>query len=166
MGELKELRERLLAELEYNPHTGQLKRRCNTGGARKGQIAGWTENTGYVRLYFNGKTWQAHKLIWLMVHGRFTPEQIDHINHDRSDNRLSNLRAATKRQNGRNQKLRVDSTSGVPGVYPRPNGKWQAMMQGDHKEHLGTFNTFEEAVAARKKAERKYGYHENHGASL
>jgi len=99
-----------------------------------------------------------------MFYGEFPAGFVDHINHDRCDNRISNLRVvATKRENCRNQ-AKKQGLSGICGVLARPSKRWQAQIKGDGKlVCLGTFDTKEEAAAARQAANEKYGYHKNHG---
>jgi len=93
------------------------------------------------------------------------PEQIDHINGDRSDNRIENLRAVINADNGRNQKLRVSNSSGVMGVgFCKRAGKWRVRITINGKDkHLGIYKSYSEAVAARLTAEKLHGFHENHG---
>ncbi len=92
-------------------------------------------------------------------------EEIDHINHDPSDNRLANLRKVKRLDNMRNQSMRSTNPSGVTGVrFNKECHKWQATIMVLGKEiHLGLFEGFNRAVHARKAAEVKYGFHENHG---
>nr|WP_175479900.1 HNH endonuclease signature motif containing protein [Paracoccus homiensis] len=107
---------------------------------------------------------QAHRVAWAVIHGRWPNGEIDHINGDRSDNRLANLREVTKRENHRNMAIRSDNTSGVTGVYwAREKGKWAAYIKADKMVALGRYDTFAEAVAARRAAEKVLGYHPNHG---
>ena len=107
----------------------------------------------------------AHRVIWAMVHGEWPIKQIDHINGIRDDNRITELRDVTHEENSKNQKRPLTNTSGVVGVswYGRVQ-KWHARIQvGGKPKHLGYFTDFNEAVAARKAAEVKHGFHENHG---
>jgi hypothetical protein len=99
-----------------------------------------------------------------MVHG-YWPKEVDHINGDSCDNRLVNLREVNHQQNMRNAKRRSDNSSGATGVYYiKATGRWIAQIRVDNRgRHLGAFNSFEEAVAARKAAEVALGFHENHG---
>lgn len=125
---------------------------CNVSGYRQGSI-------------FDRKA-LGHRVAWLMVNGE-KPEQIDHINGDRSDNRLVNLRSVTHQENGRNQSLASSNTSGRCGVTrDKKWGKWMAFIRVDGRAMtLGRFVKFEDAVAAREQAETKYGFHKNHGKS-
>ena len=119
---------------------------------------------GYLCGYINYIKLYAHRVAWKMVH-KDEPQQIDHINGDRSDNRISNLRAATFEVNSRNTAQRSDNTSGVTGVHWIKNDrKWKAVIVKDKRTILiGRFGNFDEAVAARKAAEIEFGYHPNHG---
>lgn len=106
----------------------------------------------------------AHRVIWALVHGA-APQEIDHLNGDRADNRLVNLRPVTHASNMKNTKRRSDNTSGVVGVFwKRLERKWAASIGVDGREfHLGVFPTIEEATAVRRAAEAAHGYHANHG---
>lgn len=119
---------------------------------------------GYVTVCLHNVHFLAHRIIWRMVTGDW-PEQIDHINGNRSDNRWANLRSVSLAENNRNMKIPACNSSGVVGVRrinrPKP---WEARIWKDGKPLcLGTYATFEEAVIARRKAERKLGFHPNHG---
>lgn len=106
----------------------------------------------------------AHRVIWKMVYGN-EPVGIDHIDGDPSNNRLDNLREAMPVVNGKNIKLKRNNTSGVMGVrWEQSRSKWIARINVNYQSiHLGVFDTFDAAVAARKVAEREYGFHPNHG---
>lgn len=92
-------------------------------------------------------------------------EQIDHINHVRTDNRIVNLRKASNTENSRNASIGSNNTSGALGVwFEKRRNAWVAEIKVDRRKiHIGQFDAFEDAVAARKAAEVKYGFHENHG---
>lgn len=114
-------------------------------------------NRGYLCGNLDGKMQLAHRVIWLMVYGE-TPKFIDHINGDRTDNRLRNLRSVTRSENARNRKTATNNTSGYTGVHlDTRTGKWVASIG------LGYYNSLEEAAEARRSAERLLGYHPNHG---
>ena len=121
-------------------------------------------STGHKGGYFCDVQFSAHRVIWKMHYGT-EPKEIDHINGDPSDNRIVNLRAVSHGVNLRNQKRRSTNTSGHMGVRRSRNGqRWQARIKAAGVErYLGTFEKFEDAIAARKQAERKHGFHENHG---
>lgn len=150
--------ERLKELFTYNPDTGLLFRLSNSKNVET------ISKTGYSRTHVDGKQYRTHRVIWMLVHG-VEPEEIDHINGARADNRLCNLRNVTKHENTKNHKLRPDNVSGCSGVnFHRASGKWIAQIR-DHGKYiyLGTFSELEIAVSARKAAEEKYGYHKNHG---
>ena len=84
--------ERLRERLHYDAGTGVFTRRVGSGHARTGEMAGSVHSTGYVRISIDGGKYTAHCLAWLYVHGVWPPDQIDHINGNRSDNRIANLR--------------------------------------------------------------------------
>ena len=94
-----------------------------------------------------------------------TSLQVDHIDHDRLNNRIENLRLVTNSINGKNTKMHKNNTTGVTGVtFDKNRNKYKAQIVVNHKlDNLGRFNTFEEAVQARLQAEIKYGFHRNHG---
>jgi hypothetical protein len=115
---------------------------------------------GYFRGKILGKLYLAHRIIWLYINGKW-PEQIDHINHDRGDNRLINLREASIQENQKNQSKSRKNVSGHTGIYfDKRTRKWRSYIKN---MYLGYFDLFEDAVSARKEAEIKYDFHENHG---
>jgi len=150
----------------YNPNMGQLIRKVRTANRTKvGDVAGSRSNSGYIQTCVDNKIYYNHRLIWLYVNGEFPPDEIDHINGDRADNRLVNLREVTCLENCRNTKIYSNNKSGVLGVYwYGQRNKWRAVIQGDKKQiHLGYFQDLEDAKAARAEADIKYGFHPNHG---
>lgn len=123
-------------------------------------------SNGYLCGQIGGTGLLAHRVAWAYCRGAWPADQIDHLNHDRKDNRLANLRIASQAENTKNSGKRSDNSSGVTGVsWSRSRKKWVAQigLPGPKTKSLGRFDIFEEAVAARKKAEIYYGFHENHG---
>lgn len=122
---------------------------------------------GYLVTNFMGFTVYVHRVIAVLAGliDHYKSElNIDHINGDRLDNRLCNLRAIPAPLNNKNSKRPVTNTSGVIGVYKVKSGKYAASIQSENIIYmLGTFDTLEEAAIARKEAEVKHGFHENHG---
>jgi hypothetical protein len=119
--------------------------------------------------YFGTIFWRrllAHRVIWAIRAGAWPDGQIDHINGGVADNSRDNLRLVTHEQNLRNAKLYRNNTSGVPGVeWKRRDKCWVARIgvgRGINK-HLGSFGSFDDALAARSAAEKEHQYHPNHG---
>jgi hypothetical protein len=107
----------------------------------------------------------AHRVAWAIYYGKWPDGHIDHANHRRDDNRIENLRDVSVQENCLNMTRCSDNTSGVVGVSRTTSGKpWSASIEsGGMRKHLGTFDSFEDAAAARKAAESRMGFHKNHG---
>ncbi len=154
--------------IAYDPHTGQMhwkKRPAVHTPVRVGDPAfSANHSKGYKRGNFLGRLLFAHRVVWAMHHGDW-PEQIDHINGDRADNRIENLRRADPVTNGRNKRLLDSNTSGAVGVnWSGVCQKWAASICVNKRQvHLGTFENKDDAIAARKAAEITHGFHPNHG---
>jgi len=155
--------------LSFNPDTGSIKWLTSRGRMKAGDEAGRYDRDGYVRVTIKSKTYLAHRLMWLFVHKTMPPDgvEVDHINHVRDDNRISNLRLSpftSVHKNQHNRSLGKNNTSGHMGVR-RSGEKWRAEIKIDGKKvSLGTYSLLEDAVTARKEAELKYGFHKNHGS--
>src|SRR5690606_33892628 len=107
----------LLRELIYYPETGQFIRRVDTGGsAFSGDVAGTLGSDGYITIMIARVAYKAHRLAWFYVYGTWPPDQIDHINRIKHDNRIKNLRLSTASLNGRNCSKRKNNSSGITGV--------------------------------------------------
>lgn len=153
-------------QLHYDPLTGIITRVESTARrVRVGDVAGWVENSGYIRIAISGSRVQAHRIAWIYMTGSWPKDKVDHVNGDRSDNRFSNPREATDEVNQRNAAIRSNNTSGIMGVTLRPeSGKWMVRINTNKARLcLGTFSDFFDACCARKSAEVKNGYHYNHG---
>lgn len=146
-----ELTQQTLKELfEYDPDTGVFKRLKRTSSnAISGRICGCKSN-GYIVIHINGRLWYGHRLAWLYVYGTWPNNNIDHINGDKSDNRISNLRDATQTQNHYNVGKKSSNKSGFKGVSWHVEGKkWDAKIRHNGRRiYLGLFDTPEEAHAA------------------
>lgn len=142
--------ERARELLRYDPNTGHLSWKEQRRGAIPPGQPIRTLSHGYVVVCVDYQRCLAHRLIWLMVHGRWPERQIDHINGNRSDNRIANLREATALQNLRNSAKRKNNTSGYKGVsFEKRTKKWIARIKLDAKRlHIGSFDTPEEAHLA------------------
>ena len=160
----------LLKLIHYNPQTGivvRIKKPTKGWRGKVGAPMGSPHSSGYLEARINGRSYLLHRLAWFYVHGKW-PDNIDHINHDRTDNRLCNLRNVTRTENQRNQSKKTNNSSGVTGVYWRKDRqKWVAKIKVNYREvNLLSTDDFFEAVCARRSAERSYGFHENHGRSV
>lgn len=120
---------------------------------------------GYLSGSIYGRTYKTHRVVWMLGTGSWPSDQIDHINGNRSDNRLENLRDVSRVENCRNMARPITNTSGVVGVHwSKQAGKWLAVIKINRaKKHLGYFDEFEDAVARRKAEEAALGFHPNHG---
>ena len=151
--------------LDYDPLTGAFRWKIyRNSQALAGQPAGSLNVHGYVVIKVDGVFYLAHRLAWLMVYGSFPAEHLDHVNHKRADNRISNLRLACRQENAKNRTKSRNNTTGHTGVYQVPGGKWigRISVQG-RLVNLGTFSSLEDAVAARSTAKKQYSFHPNHG---
>ena len=172
--------------LDYNPDTGVFTWRerprehfpsdriwrawnARLAGKTTGFVTANSARRNFVLINLDNRTFKAHRLAWLLVHGRAVPQVIDHINGNASDNRIANLRAATKSTNAMNSGVPTNNASGVKGVFHHtkryPETPFIAYISfGGKRHHLGYFRTLEEAAEARRKAaiafHREYARHE------
>lgn len=148
---------RLKKLLHYDSWTGIFTWTSEASPKVRHQIAGAKTKRGYVNIDVDNKQYKAHRLAWLYVHGYFPKEFIDHINQDKSDNRISNLRECTNQQNKYNQGLTSRNTSGFKGVsFHKASGKWRAQINHDNAtKYLGIYETAEEANMAYEKASKE-----------
>lgn len=155
----------------YEPSSGKLFwKKITTNRVRVGDEAGTLcKSTGYTNVVIGGRGYTLHRIAILLATGAYdNTVQVDHIDHDRGNNRLSNLRVVSRAENMRNQSLRNTNKTGVTGVsvrYTRKGTKrYTANIVYNYKPiFLGNYDTLEEAAAARAEAEIKYGFHPNHG---
>ncbi len=151
--------EKLRELVHYDQECGRCTWKVRTARRVKvGDVAGCPDGHGYLQIMVQSRLHKAHRLAWLYMCSNWPKDQIDHINRDRSDNRITNLREVTNKQNQQNRSNRSDNTSGHPGVYwSKRASKWQAEITHNKKKiHLGYFTDIEEAIAARKAAEKLY----------
>lgn len=147
----------VLRELfSYDPETGAIIALTSHTTRRLGERCDGILPDGYRRVYI-GSLYLAHRIAWAITYGEEPNGFIDHINRDRSDNRISNLRLATHRQNMCNRKAATHSKSGERGVHQRKeNGKWRAYYAVNGKrKNVGTFDTFEQARDAVRTARKE-----------
>ena len=145
----------------YDQNTGDFTWKISRGSVKAGSKAGTLNPDGYVQIKFFGKFHKAHRLAWLYAHGEFPESLIDHINGVRHDNRISNLRQATQKQNAENRGKGRNNKSGFKGVHWHGKAKkWRARIQHDGKHiHLGFFTDANLAHEAYKVAEKQFFTH-------
>ncbi len=115
---------------------------------RAGKKAGGPSGHGYEKIYFMGGFRYTHHLVWIHQQGEAAALHIDHINNDKSDNRIENLRLATRSQNLCNRPMQSNNSLGAKGVS-RNRSRYSAKIRVDNvRTHLGTFDTVEEAHSA------------------
>lgn len=150
--------------LSYDPETGLLVwiKPASTR-VRSGQIAGCLRPDGYVFTQINKRRYMNHRLAWFYVHGVWPSDEIDHIDGNRSNNKLSNLRVATSKQNKENTPIRSNNTSGHKGVHwDKSRQKWMAFVVHNQKFlNLGRFDDVNDAVTAAKQARDALFTHHN-----
>jgi len=139
----------------YDPDTGYITnkvRRSST--AYEGDRAGRIDSKGYLRIRVKDRTFRAHRLAWWLFYGEWPAYSIDHINRDRSDNRICNLRSASRVENQGNSKLNSNNTSGYKGVT-YDGKRWRSYISIENKTKLlGVFDTKEQAAEAYAAAAR------------
>lgn len=135
--------------LDYNPETGVFTHKTNRSPkAYPGATAGRINTNGHRQIGIDGERYMAHRLAWFWVHGVWPTDQIDHINGNRDDNRIDNLRPATHKQNMENQTLHCNNGSGFRGVsWHKANKKWAAYVNHNGKrKYLGIYASVDDAI--------------------
>jgi len=168
--------------LRYEPETGFLywlarpesmfpckcaQHRWNVRFAGKQAFAVKMEN-GYAKSSILGRQVLAHRAVWAFANGEWPKYQIDHIDGDRMNNRIENLRDVPEVINRRNACRNQKTTAPYNGVTQnKRTGNWVARIHYDGlSHHVGVFATLDEAVTARKTAEAENGFHPNHGRAF
>lgn len=143
-------REILRQHFNYDPDTGVFWLKNPV----RGDGTGYVDDLGYRRFYFKGSYFRAHQLIWCYIYDQWI--LVDHVDGDKLNNKLSNLRPATKAQNAMNAKVRRDNISGYKGVF-KAGLVWRAAIYVEGKAvSLGRFPTPAEAGAAYERAAREF----------
>ena len=124
-----------------------------------GKLIGYSNGKGYLTINLRGQPMAAHRVAWAVHYGHWPKDHIDHINGKRDDNRIENLRDVTCAENLRNRAYRPRGVSGVVGVYPTRNGKWQARLYlKDRAPCFGNYDTISEAAEAIRIARIALGF--------
>lgn len=155
----------------YNYETGVLywRWRVNSSVPKTLEAGRQRKSSGYLDVKVHGRFYLVHRVVMLMCYGFYGEGlEVDHINHIRNDNRLCNLRFVTGSENSKNKSVSSRSTTGVTGVtgvtFDKNRNKYRAQIGVNRKLiYLGMFDTLEEAAEARRQADRKFNFHNNHG---
>ena len=149
--------EYLKSILHYNPDTGIFTWICSRPKINFGDIAGGLDDLGYIRITINGKKYKAHRLAIFYMTEKWPPEDTDHKDLNRSNNKWENIRPSSKTQNFGNQIKYKNNKSGIKGVcWDKDANKWLAQIQFNKKKiKLGRFNNTEDAKNAYAKASKE-----------
>jgi hypothetical protein len=150
--------------LIYDPDTGVFVNRITRNPrAPIGAIAGTDHPDGYRHMKIDRKCYLSHRLAWLYIYGEWPKKQLDHINGDRKDNRIENLRLVCNKQNSENQTLHVNNTSGYRGVtWDKSAQKWMAQIRHNNvRKFIGRYESLKEAANAAKNARDQLFTHHN-----
>lgn len=149
--------ERLTQLFWYDPETGHFTRLVTVSNAVAGSLAGSAGPDGYRRINIDRGHYRANVLAWFYMTGEWPAGEIDHVNTVTGDDRWTNLRLATHRENAANAKRRRDNTSGIKGVRLL-RGKWQVRIGKGGSNYIGTYDSLTDAAAAyATAAEQRYG---------
>lgn len=137
-------------KLDYNPATGEFVWKRTLGTSIAGRVAGQVSSWGYIRIPLFGRKHSAHRLVWLLEHGALPDMQIDHIDGNKKNNSIGNLRLVTPSLNQLcNTKPRSNNVTGFVGVSPDRGGRFKSQIKLDGKSYfLGSFRSAGEAHAA------------------
>lgn len=152
--------------LHYDPNTGMFKWITPPLGRFKSrEFAGGIDGDGYWKIKVCGSHHRAHRLAFLYMNGAMPDQEVDHINGVRTDNRWENIRLVSGSENAKNKCLQKNNKSGITGVFwDHRKNKWTSKIMVNRTTiKLGDYTLFSKAVDARKRAEKNYGFHENHG---
>ena len=155
---------RLKECLDYDEITGIFTWKEKRRGLKIGDKAGSITDQGYTVIRIDSQIYRAHRLVWLWVYDEF-PKIIDHIDGDRSNNALCNLRNVDRKDNQKNMGNNSKNTSGEMNImWYAPLNKWHVQIQSSGKRiHIGYYHNMADAILARDLARVVYGFHPNHG---
>lgn len=154
--------QRAMQVVAYDAETGELRwlvassPKARHHVYRPGDVVSGRQSQGYIALWVDGRKYLAHRVAFLIAHGRWPAGDVDHVNGNKTDNRIENLREATRVQNNGNTKLPRHNTSGMKGVR-RHRAKWVAQISIENQcRYLGIFETKEQAGEAYAKAAQEH----------
>lgn len=151
--------ERLKQVVSFEPTTGVFTRILKAKRAVIGRELGYKKSNGYIALSIDGQKYFAHRLAWLYVYGEFPKHDVDHIDGDRANNKIENLRDVTRSVNLQNLKAAKshNKSTGVLGAYLHISGKFMSRIQVNKKDvYLGLFETAEQAQQAYLTAKQQF----------
>jgi len=159
--------QRLKHLLRYNHDTGEFTHRHSRRGVQAGRVAGSINKAGYRYIQLDGYQYLAHHLVMLYTTGTMPTHEVDHIGHDRDDNREHMLRVVTHAENHKNRSLPRNNTSGTIGVtWHKASRKWRATLKVNQRLISGGyFTTKQEAISKRQHLEQTNPFHPNHGSN-
>lgn len=145
----------------YDPETGELRWKLAPFTRSKKGASINTKSNGYYLVRIYGKKYGVHRIIWLYVYGYFPENEIDHIDRNGINNKLSNLREVSRQCNMRNTGLSINNKSGVTGVrFNKSCNAWAAAITVNKDSYyLGIYYDFTEAACARLAAEQCLDWH-------
>ena len=151
----------------YEPETGLMFSRTNRRNCKPGDVVGTRDRQGYIVTSLYKRMMRIHRMAWAMTYGRWPVALIDHINGNKSDNRISNLRESTNSENKQNIGKSAANRSGFLGVsFHKKTGKWAANIKlGGQSKYLGVFQSPADASAAYQAAKSEmhpFGAGEKH----
>ena len=157
---MKPTKELVESLFNYNAEAGTLTRKIQVAqNAKAGQSAGWVNGDGYLCVRIEGRIFKVHQIVWLLCKGVWQSGVIDHINQDKTDNRIENLRDTTVQINNINKGVRRDSKTGIPNVTWRERDKayYAACKRNGTQNYLGCFKSLQDAAAAVDKFKAEIG---------
>ena len=155
--------EEIVDVFDYQPDTGLLFWKVSGQGRQMGKPIG-SLSKGYLNVQFGGRNRRVHHIAWLICYGEWPLGQIDHIDGNRANNRIANLRIVNNQVNHKNMKRFSTNTSGCTGVsWSESRRKWCAYINVGKMVMIGRYASFDEAAKARKEAEAQHNFHQNHG---
>lgn len=143
--------------LDYDPESGLFRWRKKRWRSAAGSVAGCRHVGGYIKIVVKQHRLLAHRMAWLYVHGVWPPEEIDHIDGNRANNAISNLRLASRAENQCNTGVPRNNTTGHKGIkFDARRGMWSAEIQYRRtRKWLGHFKSAEDASASYQAAARE-----------
>ena len=151
--------QRLKEVVTFDDTTGIFIRKLKAKRAVIGRTLGYKKSNGYIALSIDGQKYFAHRLAWLYVYGEFPKNDIDHIDGNRTNNKIENLRDVPRTENLQNIKIAKshNKSTGILGAYLHTSGKFMSRIKVNKKDiYLGLFESAEQANQAYLKAKQQF----------